>query len=74
MLSNDTEMKIIKLVLGIANGDKKIDKIKRSILEKFPFNPEEIFFLIDNNLKGNITPEDICNFLSHHQIPCSQIE
>ena len=74
MLSNDTEMKIIKLFLGIANGDKKIDKIKRSILEKFPFNPEEIFFLIDNNLKGNITPEDICNFLSHYQIPCSQIE
>ena len=74
MLSNDTEMKIIKLFLGIANGDKKIDNIKRSIVEKFPINPEELFFKIDSSLKGSITSDDLISYLSQFQVQCSQNE
>ena len=74
MLSNDTEMKIIKLFLGIANGDKKIDNIKRTIVEKFPINPEELFFKIDSTLKGSITPDDLISYLSQFQVQCSQNE
>jgi hypothetical protein len=42
MLEHNTEMKIVKLLLGIANGDKKIDKIKINLHQKYnlikPYN------------------------------------
>lgn len=70
MLEHNTEMKIVKLLLGIANGDKKIDKIKINLHQKYNLiKPYDLFTLITNN--NTITCENIMLFLSSYNIHCS---
>ena len=70
MLGHNTEMKIVKLLLGIANGDKKIDKIKMDLHQKYNLiKPYDLFTLITNN--NTITCEGIISFLSSYNIKVS---
>ena len=74
MLSPETETKIIKLFLGIANGDQKIDKLKQNLLLTNQFNPAQIFMLLDSKNRGKVSEEEIQFFLSQFQIQCSHQE
>ena len=74
MLSHETEGKIIKLFLGIANGDSELNSMKQNLIENYPINPVQIFNRIDRNCKGGISQNDLISFLNNYNIPCSNLE
>ena len=68
MLSYETENKIARLLLGIASGDKNIDGIKHSFLEKSNIDPVQLFCILDKEMKSTITIDNLNEFVIRYNI------
>ena len=63
MLSIETEARITKLLLKLAEGEKSIEIIREIICNKIDFDPLSAFKLLDKDNNNYLTEKDIKYFL-----------
>lgn len=65
MLSIETEARITKLLLALAEGEKSIEIIRQIICGKIDFDPLSAFKLLDKKNNNYLTENDIKFFLKY---------
>ena len=63
MVSLETQARIIKIFICIANYEKRIDKLRHLICNQVEFDPQLIFTRLDRECKLYIDDIDIKFFL-----------
>jgi len=63
MLSIETEARITKLLLKLAEGEKSIEIIRQIICSKIDFDPLSAFKLLDKENNNLLSETDIKHFL-----------
>jgi hypothetical protein len=63
MLSIETEARIAKLFLNLADGEKSVEINRQVLAEQLDFDAYEIFKRLDSQMKNRIDEFDIVDFL-----------
>ena len=74
MLSIETEARVAKILITIAENEKEIEINRKYLSDNFEFDPYQIFKILDKEGKNRI---DICNlidFLNYKEIYCNEYE
>ena len=64
MLSIETEARVAKILLTLAEGERSIEVSRQVLSDNFDFDPYQIFRALDSCCKNNIDTCDIINFLN----------
>jgi Ca2+-binding EF-hand superfamily protein len=63
MLSFETQMQLVKVMLTIARGENSLEVFRQILAEQTLFSPYTSFLRIDRKNKGYLDKEDLVNFL-----------
>lgn len=63
MLSIETEARLAKLFLNIADGEKAVETSRQVLSEQLDFDPYQIFKKLDKESKNYIDEFNIVDFL-----------
>ena len=63
MLSVETEARIAKILLALAEGERSIEISRQVLSDNYDFDPYQIFKYLDLDCKNAINACDILNFL-----------
>lgn len=74
MSFSEIEIKIAKLLMEIAEGERSIEITRRVLSDCIEFNPYQIFNKLDVEKKNRISPNNIINFALQKGISISQEE
>ena len=74
MLSKETEARITRILLSIAESQRSIEINKQVLNDNFDYNPFQIFNSLDNCNKNKIDLYDIINFLNSKCIFANETE
>ena len=74
MLSKETEARITKILLSIANLERSIEINRQVLNDNFDYDPFQIFKSLDNCNKNKIDLYDIINFLNSKCIFVNETE
>ena len=65
MISIETEARIAKFLLTLADGEREVETIRQVLAKQLGFDAYNIFRVIGKNLKNNIDEYDIYSFLKY---------
>ena len=74
MLSIETEARVAKILLTLAEGERSIEVSRQVLSDNFDFDPYQIFRALDSCCKNNIDTCDIINFLRTKGIYTNELE
>ena len=74
MLSIETEARVAKILLTLAEGEKSIEISRQLLSDNFDFDSYQIFKALDTSGKNNIDSCDIINFLQTRGIYANPLE
>ena len=74
MLSVETESKLAKIFLTLAEGEKTIDINRQILVELENFDPYQIFTFLDTNQKNYLNNSDLLNFFTEKGINTNELE
>jgi len=74
MLSTETEAKIAKLFMVLAEGENNSEIIRQVISEQPNFDPYLLFKKIDKGQKNFIDEYDFVDYLKEHSVNCTPCE
>ena len=74
MLSIETEARVAKILLTLAEGERSIEVSRQVLSDNFDFDPYQIFRALDSCCKNNIDTCDIINFLRTKGIYTNEAE
>jgi hypothetical protein len=63
MLSIETEERVTKLFLNLADGEKSVELNRQVLADQLDFDPYYAFKRLDSQGKNNIDEFDVVNFL-----------
>lgn len=63
MLSIETEARVAKLFLNLAEGEKSVEINRQVLGDQLDFNPYQAFKRLDSQSKSSIDEFDIVDFL-----------
>ena len=66
MLSEDTKNLLTRILLSLAEGERKIEDTRKELSSQDFYDLPSIFKALDNNEDNRITPKDIQTYLSNH--------
>ena len=73
MLSIETESRVAKLFLALADGEKSVEVNRRRLAEQHLFDPYSVFKRLDSQGKGRIDEFDIVDFLRYEPLTLESI-
>lgn len=65
MLSIETEKRLAKLLLTLADGDKAVELNKQVLVDQHNFDPYSVFKRFDTQGKGRVNEFDLVDFLRY---------
>jgi hypothetical protein len=68
MLSIETESRVAKLFLTLADGEKSVEINRRRLAEQHLFDPYSVFKRLDSQGKSRIDEFDIVDFLRYDDL------
>ena len=74
MLSPDTQNLLARILLCLAEGERKVEDARKEISTEDSYDIQAIFRALDNNGDNYITPKDIQKYLLSHELEVSLIE
>ena len=74
MLSVETESKLAKIFLALAEGEKTIDINRQILVELENFDPYQIFTYLDTNQKNYLNNQDLLNYFTEKGINTNELE
>lgn len=74
MLSIETEARVAKLFINLAEGEKSVEINRQVLADQIDFDPYTAFKRIDSRLKNSIDEFDIVDFLKVNSIYCTYNE
>ena len=74
MLSSDTQNLLARILLSLAEGERKIEEARKEISNEDSYDIQAIFRTLDNNGDNFITPKDIQKYLNSHGLEVNLIE
>ena len=74
MLSVETELKLAKIFLTLAEGEKTIDINRQILVELEDFDPYKIFTYLDTNQKNYLDNSDLLNYFTEKRINTNELE
>ena len=74
MLSVETESKLAKIFLTLAEGEKTIDINRQILVELQDFDPFKIFSYLDTNQKNYLNNSDLLNYCTEKGITTNDLE
>ena len=66
MLSEDTQNLLARILLVLAEGERKVEDARKEIAFEDNYDIQTIFKVLDNNGDNLITPKDLQNYLYSH--------
>ena len=66
MLSSDTQNLLARILLALAEGERKVEDARKEICKEDSYDIQAIFKVLDNNGDNYITPKDIQKYLNSH--------
>ena len=66
MLSQDTQNLLSRILVAIAEGERKIEDARKELCNQDFYDLQHIFKILDNNGDNRITPKDIQTYLISH--------
>ena len=66
MLSPDTQNLLARILLSLAEGERKVEDARKDISSEDDYDIQAIFRVLDNNEDNYITPKDIQKYLNDH--------
>lgn len=66
MLSIETETRILKLLLTLAEGEKAVEIIRQVLCGKIDFDPLSAFKLLDKENNNFLTEKNLKHFLRYN--------
>ena len=73
-LSEDTKNLLGRILLALAEGEKKVENARKELASEDNYDIQAIFRALDNNKDHRITPKDIQKYLVDHQLEVNLIE
>ena len=74
MLSIETEVKLAKILLCLAEGEKSTDINRQILVELDGFDPYQIFTYLDLDQKNRINSSDLLNYLKEKGVEVNDVE
>ena len=74
MLSSDTQNLLSRILLCLAEGERKVEDARKEISNEDSYDIQAIFRTLDNNGDNYITPKDIQKYLLSHELEVSLVE
>ena len=74
MLSIETEARVAKLFLTLADGEKAVEVNRQVLSEQIQFDPYAAFKRLDSQVKSRVDEFDIVEFLRVNSVYCSYNE
>ena len=66
MLSEDTHNILARILLALAEGERKVEEARKEIAMEDTYDIQTIFKILDNNGDNYITPKDLQDYLYSH--------
>ena len=66
MLSEDTQNILARILLALAEGERKVEEARKEIAMEDTYDIQTIFKILDNNGDNYITPKDLQDYLYSH--------
>lgn len=63
MLSIETEARVAKLLINLAEGEKSVEINRQVLSEQLDFDPYQVFKRLDSQGKNSIDEYDVVDFL-----------
>lgn len=63
MISIETEARIAKFLLTLADGEREVETIRQVLAKQLAFDSYNIFRVLDKNYKNSIDEYDLLSFL-----------
>ena len=73
-LSEDTKNLLARILLALAEGEKKVEDARKELASEDNYDIQAIFRALDSNKDNRITPKDIQKYLVDHQLEVNLIE
>ena len=73
-LSEDTKNLLSRILLALAEGEKKVEDARKELASEDNYDIQAIFRALDSNKDNRITPKDIQKYLVDHQLEVNLIE
>jgi Ca2+-binding EF-hand superfamily protein len=74
MLSSDTQNILARILLALAEGERKVEEARKEISDEDTYDIQAIFRVLDNNGDNYITPKDIQKYLNAQGLEVNLIE
>ena len=74
MLSSDTQNLLARILLALAEGERKVEDARKEISDEDTYDIQAIFKVLDNNGDNYITPKDIQKYLNDQGLEVNLIE
>ena len=74
MLSEDTQNILARILLALAEGERKVEEARKEIAIENNYDIQTIFKVLDNNGDNYITPNDLQNYLYNHGLEVNSKE
>ena len=68
MLSNDTKNLLCRILLALAEGEKKVEDARKELSSQDFYDLPAIFKTLDNNGDFRVTPKDLQKYLLNHDL------
>ncbi len=66
MLSKDTQNLLAHILLSVAEGERKIEDLRKELSSQDFYDLPAIFKTLDNNGDYRVTPKDVQSYLIQH--------
>ncbi len=66
-VSQETAVQLARLILAIAQEEKAVEVTRQVLAEQPQFEPYAAFQLLDTQLHGYISSEDVYQFVRYHR-------
>lgn len=74
MLSAETESRLAKMLLILADGESSVETTRQLLANQLGFDPYNLFRLLDTEVKGWVDSVNIIEFLRRHSIYCGSFD
>lgn len=74
MLSAETENRLAKMLLILADGEASVDVSRQVLNNQIGFDPYNLFRVVDSEAKGWVDSTNIVDFLRRYSIYCSSFD
>ena len=74
MMSADTQNLLARILLALAEGERKVEDARKEICKEDSYDIQAIFKVLDNNGDNYITPKDVQKYLNAHNLEVNFME